>query len=318
MKHPLLLTLIVLSLVVSASAQVNHAELLKKIPEEFLPFIGADMPNQDGFVGRNRSGFKSIALQRGATLALAMAAVRGDRKRAEDCWRAVDVTFAHQKEAGDFGEPPTSVSFWLCELCRSLLVVQQSPLATNYQDRIADLLPKIRKAAGWLATQQTALIMADGKNTPNRLFFSAEAFSFAGILLKDEKLITFGKNFLARGMMFFRDADGVFLEKGGGDSSYQAVNLLRLQEIVIHFPDPRLEAAIRKGMNWELTRIAPDGTVSIEGNTRVHPGGEKFMGTEKQVNVGEITLALLYFHLRTDDADALAAAQRIRGHYIKQ
>ena len=131
-------------------------------------------------------------------------------------------------------------------------------------------------------------------------------------------IIAVGKDFLARGMKLFRDEDGVFLEHGGGDSSYQAVNLLRLQEIVIHFPDPRLEGKISKGIKWELTRIASDGTVTTEGNTRVHPGGEKFIGTEKQVNVGEITLALLYFHLRTGDTDALAAAQRIREHFTKQ
>ena len=86
---------------------------------------------------------------------------------------------------------------------------------------------------------------------------------------------------------------------------------------MLHFPDPKLEAAIRKGMKWELTRIGADGAVSTEGNTRVRPGGEKFMGAEKQVNVGEITLALLTFHLRTGDADALAAAQRMRDHYTK-
>ncbi|MEI8289427.1 MAG: hypothetical protein WCH99_08125 [Verrucomicrobiota bacterium] len=316
MKSLLLLPLILLPLVANAAETTNHAELLKKIPEEFITRIGGALPDKNGFIGHNRAGFKGSGFQRGATLTLAIAAARGDRKRAEDCWRAVEVTFARQKEAGHFGDPPTSVAFWLCELCRSLLVVQQSLLAKDYQERIAILLPKLRKSADWLATQQAALIKADG-DTPNRLLFSAEAFGFAGILLQDEKLVAAGKDFLNRSLKLYRDVDGVFLEHGGGDSSYQAVNLLRLQEIVIHFPDPKLEAAIRQGMKWELNRIAADGTVSTEGNTRVRPGGEKFMGTEKQVNVGEVTLALLYFHLRTGDAEALAAAQRIRAHYTK-
>lgn len=317
MKYLLLLMLSVLALVTRAAAQANHSELLNKIPAEFITRIGGAMPDQNGLVGHNRDGFKASAFQRGATLTLAIAAARGDRERADNCWRAVEATFAQQKAEGHFGDPPTSVAFWLCELCRSLLVVQQSPLAGDYQARIADLRPKIRKAADWLSEQQAALIKADG-DTPNRLFFSAEAFGLAGILLQDEKLMAVGKDFLARGMKLFREEDGVFLEHDGGDSSYQAVNLLRLQEIVIYFPDPKLEAAIRKGLKWELTRIAPDGTVSTAGNTRVHPGGEKFMGIEKQVNVGEITLAFLYFHIRTGDADALAAAQRIREHYTKQ
>ena len=316
MKHLLLLSLILLPLLASAAEPANHAELLKKIPDEFITRVGGALPDRHGFVAHNRDGFKGSAFQRGATLTLALAAARGDRKHAEDCWRAVEATFAQQQEAGHFGDPPTSVAFWLCELCRSLLVVQESPLAGDFQARIAQLLPKIRKAADWLTTQQAALVKADG-DTPNRLFFSAEAFGFAGILLQDEKLTAVGKDFLARGMKLFRDEDGVFLEHGGGDSSYQAVNLLRLQEIVIHFPDSKLEAAIHQGMKWELTRIAADGTVSTEGNTRVHPGGEKFMGAEKQVNVGEVLLALLYYHLRTGDADALTAAQRICGHYSR-
>jgi len=315
MKH-LLLPLIFLPLLACAAEPVNHTALLKKIPDEFITRVGGALPDRHGFVGHNRDGFKGSAFQRGATLTLALAAARGDRQHAEDSWRAVEATFAKQQEAGHFGDPPTSVAFWLCELCRSLLVVQESPLAGDFQARIAQLLPKVRKAADWLATQQASLVKADG-DTPNRLFFSAEAFGFAGILLQDEKLTAVGKDFLARGLKLYREQDGVFLEHGGGDSSYQAVNLLRLQEIAIHFPDSKLETAIRQGMKWELTRIAPDGTVSTEGNTRVHPGGEKFMGTEKQVNVGEILLALLYFHVRTGDADALTAAQRVREHYTR-
>ena len=158
MKNLLLLPLILLPLVANAAEPANHAELLKKIPDEFITRVGGALPDKNGFVGHNHSGFKGSAFQRGATLTLAIAAARGDQKRAEDCWRAVEATFAQQKEAGHFGDPPTSVAFWLCELCRSLLVVQQSPLAKDYQDRIANLLPKLRKSADWLATQQATLI----------------------------------------------------------------------------------------------------------------------------------------------------------------
>jgi hypothetical protein len=51
-------------------------------------------------------------------------------------------------------------------------------------------------------------------------------------LLGDDQLIALSREFLLRGMKLYRDEDGVFLEHGGGDSSYQAVCLLRLQEIV--------------------------------------------------------------------------------------
>lgn len=302
--------LVALVAVSSAVSAENHAALLMKMPRDLLDAAGGSYPDAEGLVGHNRGGFKASAFQRGATLKLAVVAAHGDAARAADCWRAIDVTFARQREEGHFGDPPSSVAFWLCELCRSLLVVQQSPLAGEYREKIAALLPKIQRAARWLATQQETLNREDG-HTPNRLFFNACAFGFAGMLLDDQELVGTGREFLARGMKLYRDEDGVFLERGGGDSSYQAVCLLRLQEWVTHFPDGRVAAAIDKGVKWELGKIGPDGSISTEDNTRVRPGGEKFMGNEKAVNVGEVCLALLYYHARTGDAAALDAARRI-------
>jgi hypothetical protein len=288
----------------------THAELLRRMPPEITGRLGA-LPDANGLVGHNREGFTAAALQRGATVKLAFAAARGDEKLAEDCWRAVEVAFAHQSPEGNFGDPATSVAFWLCELGRTLLVLQQSPLAARFHDRIAALTPKIALAAHWLAAERARLQRGD-RHAPNRLFFDAAAFLFSGQLTGDPGLLQTGHEFIDQGMALYRPADGVFLEHDGADSSYQAVNLLRLQEIVLHFPEPRLEAAIAKGMEWEIARIGPDGTVSTEGNTRVYPGGEKFLGTEKQVNVGEIALALLYYHERTGDPAAAGALERLR------
>lgn len=291
----------------------THAELLRRMPASITARFGA-LPDAEGLVGHNRGGFKAAALQRGATVTLAFAAARGDEKLADHCWRAVEVAFAHQTQEGHFGDPPESVAFWLCELTRSLLVIQRSPLAAHFHDRLESLKPKIARAARWLVGQRDRLERQD-RTAPNRLFFDAAAFRFSGLLLGDPSLDAIGRDFLAQGMKLYRAEDGVFLEHGGGDSSYQAVNLLRLQELVLHFPDPQIEAAIAKGVQWEISRVAPDGEVSTAENTRVRPGGEKFMGQEKQVNFGEIALALLYFHQRTGDAAALAAAERVQKHY---
>jgi hypothetical protein len=299
------------------SARLDHAELLRKMPATLLDKAGGAYPDANGMVGHNREGFKASAFQRGATLKLAIAAARGDERRAEDCWRAVEAVFARQTHEGHFNDPPSSVAFWLCELNRALLVVQQGVLADAFKGRIEALLPKIRLAVDWLAGQRESLFKVDG-NTPNRLFFDAEAFAFSGLLLHDEKLVALGKEFLARGMKLYRDEDGVFLELGGGDSSYQAVCLLRLQEIVIHFPDRQVEEAIRKGIQWELGKVEKNGTISSQGNTRVRPGGETFLGHEKQINVGEVLLALLYYHVRTGDREALQTAERVLAHYSQR
>jgi hypothetical protein len=287
----------------------NQAELLRKIPPALLRYYGA-VPDSNGMIGYNRDGFKAAAFQRGGTVRLAIAAASGDEKLADACWKAIDVAFEHQTAEGNFGDPATSVAFWLCELCRTLLVVRDSPVAGHFAERIAGLAPKIALAAKWLEQQKSVLQREDGK-TPNRLFFDAEAFGFAGLLLNDTALQTLSREFLNQGMKLYRAEDGVFLEHGGGDSSYQAVCLLRLQEIVLRFPDAAVEEAIRKGAQWEIGRIGPDGAVRTEGNTRVKAGGEKFMGHEKQPNIGEISAALLYYQGRTGDKEALAAVERL-------
>ena len=290
---------------VASEPGTSQAQFLGRMPESLLAFCGGAVPDDKGLVGANRSGFTWSANQRGATLRLAVAAARGDERLADACWRAVDVTFQHQAAEGNFGDPAESCAFWLCELGRTLLVIQESPLSEHCKERISELKPKLARAAQWLVTQR------EDASTPNRLFFDAEAFGFSGILLGDQSLQALGRELLDLGLKLYRDSDGVFLEHGGHDSSYQAVCLLRLQEILLHMPDERLAPAIQKGVQWELSRIGADGSVSFEGNTRVHPGGETHLGRQKVVDLLTINLALLYYHERTGDPEALAAVERV-------
>ena len=120
-----------------------------------------------------------------------------------------------------------------------------------------------------------------------------------------------GRRFVDLAMTHYRPSDGVFLEKGGPDSSYQAVAALKLQVWVLHFPDEKLEAAIDRAVRWEMGRVGPDGQVDVTGNTRTGLGQEQWMGHEKGVNLSEITLCLLYYYARTGDQQSLAAARRI-------
>ncbi len=112
-------------------------------------------------------------------------------------------------------------------------------------------------------------------------------------------------------MTQYRSSDGVFLEKGGWDSSYQAVAALKLQIWTLYFPDKKLEAAIDRAVRWELSRIGPEGEINVTGNTRTGLGQEQWMGHPKGVDLSEITLCLLYGYARTGDKNALAAARRI-------
>ena len=112
-------------------------------------------------------------------------------------------------------------------------------------------------------------------------------------------------------MAKYRETDGVFLEKGGPDSSYQAVAALKLLVWTLYFPDKKLETAVDRAVRWELRRVGLDGRIDVTGNTRTGLGQEQWMGHPKGVDLSEITLCLLYHYARTGGKDALAAARRI-------
>ncbi len=109
-----------------------------------------------------------------------------------------------------------------------------------------------------------------------------------------------------------RDADGVFIERGGRDSSYNAVSLLMGQVLLMYLPDPALEEAMVKTMAWERTRIHDTGEVEVDGNTRTVVGLESgISGKPKDVNYSEVAQALCYYGMLHDDADAVELAKKV-------
>ena len=133
----------------------------------------------------------------------------------------------------------------------------------------------------------------------------------SGVLAGDEELKGLGRRFVDLAMAQFRPGDGVFLEKGGHNSSYQAVSALNLQVWLLYFPDKRLKDAARCAIRWELGRVGPDGRIDAAGNTRTGLGQEQWMGHSKGVNLSAITLCLLYDFARTGNGRSLEAARRI-------
>jgi hypothetical protein len=301
---------------VSLSAQ--QLVVLKKIPPELLEYTGGGWPDENGLVGHNRDGFRSPELQRGAMQLMLRSVVAGERKGLEAGWRAIDATFEHQTELGHFardGGPvggPSAVAFWLCDLDQAVLVLRESEYADEYKERIDKLLPKIQKAARWLAQEKyRERLKREDAETPNRLLFDGLAYGFSGLLADDKELQSYGREFVDLAMKQYRESDGVFLEKGGHDSSYQAVAALKLLVWTTYFPDEKLEAAARKAVRWEIGRVKPDGEVEVAGNTRTGLKQEKWMGNYKEVNLSEVTFCLLYEFARSGDRDVLAAAKRI-------
>jgi hypothetical protein len=317
LTYPTFLALLALFLF-SSPLPAQQLSILKKIPTELLAYTGGGWPDENGLVGHNRDGFHSPELQRGAMQLMLRSIAAGERKGIEAGWKAIDATFERQTELGHFardGGPvggPSAVAFWLCDLDQAVLVLRESEYAAEYKDRIDRLLPKIHKAAAWLAQEKyRARLKREDAETPNRLLFDALAYGLSGLLDDDKELQSLGREFVDEAMKQYRESDGVFLEKGGHDSSYQAVVALKLLVWTTYFPEEKLEAAARKAVCWEIGRVKPDGEVEVAGNTRTGLKQEKWMGNFKEVNLSEVTFCLLYEHARYGDEEAFSAAKRI-------
>jgi hypothetical protein len=318
--HPWLIGLLISGLVFTFCPCVfgQDLALLRKMPPDLLRYTGGARPDTEGMVGYNRGGFKSPEFQRGAMHYLLRAVVRGDQRAIDDAWRAIDATFEKQTAEGKFGRDgaphggPSAVAFWLADLSQAMLILRESDLAPKYRQRIDRLTPKIHQAARWLAQPryQNYLKRVDAQSA-NRLLFDALAYGLSGLLTNDGQLKDMGRRFLDLAMSGYRDSDGVFLENGGHDSSYQAVAALKLQVWVTYFPDKKREDAVDRAIAWLRGRVAGDGQIDVAGNTRTGLGQEQWMGHDKGVNLSEVTLCLLYHYARTGNSQSLAAARRI-------
>ncbi len=300
--------------VAQASASSRHLDVLGAIPCDALRMASGSPPDEEGLVGHNRGGYRSPTFQRGAARLLILGVVCGNRQYIDDAFRAIDVVFEHQGKPGHFGgdKSPSGVAFWLCELNQALLVLNESTFGAAYQTRVQELVPKIHLAATWLAmpVNQDQLKKVD-RRAPNRLFFDALAYGTSSLLCDDATLVHLGRSFVDSALLLYRDEDGVFLENGGHDSSYQAVSAWLLQVWVLHFPDPALDDIADKAAKWVVSRIQSDGSVDVTGNTRTGLGQETWQGSDKDVNYPEVLRCLLYYVARRGDPKAEAAAKRL-------
>lgn len=325
---------IILLAIVASTAFANNApskpiteyELLRKIPKERLRIlIGDNKPDENGFIGTNRRAgyWIEAGTQRGTCRVVVYGVVTGDLAAADEAWRGIETTFAHQLEDGRFeandrpngksakplGAAVETAFFFMQELGRAILVIRQSPHEKHFHDRIVALEPKMRKAMAFVLAGYDTII-ANSSHAVNRIFIAAKAFGLCGLVLKDDQLIAASRKLVAHGLTR-RDKDGIFSENGGRDSSYNAVSVLFGQTLALHLPIPEFEAALPKVVAWQVSRIRENGEVDVTGNTRTGVGKEpSYFGEPKTVNYGEVVQALTMYGLLRNDKAALAAADR--------
>ena len=167
----------------------------------------------------------------------------------------------------------------------------------------------MRRACAFIQKGYDGIILKAG-HTANRVLIAAKAFGLCGVILHDKELKKSSRKLVAAALAR-RDADGVFIENRGRDSSYNAVSILMAQVLAIYLPDPEIDTALARAMAWQRTRIKPTGEVEVVGNTRTGVGKETFMGRPKNVNVPEVALAFIYFGMVHNDAEALTLAEKV-------
>lgn len=305
---------------------LREYDVLREFAARFAELSRHDLPDANGLTGTNRKhgSWLEAGPQRGSCRAVIAAVVTDDLARADLAWRGIEVAFSHQRADGGFEanlrpngksarEGAAAVEtafFFLQELGRALLVIQQSPHEAHFRARIEALRPKVRKACDFISAGYDDII-ATTSHAANRIIIAAKAFGTCGIFLGDERLVGQARGLIAHALTL-RDDAGVFLEKGGRDSSYNVVSILFGQVLALHVPLPEFEAALPAAIEWQLGRVLPSGEVDVRGNTRTGVGKEvSYHGEPKNVNYTEVVLALTYYGTVRRDARALDAARRV-------
>ncbi len=290
----------------------SEYELLQKLPKDVVKKLRGGNPNADGLVNHNADkGYLGAEFQRGTMDTLIAGAVLGRKDWIEEGFRVVDVTFAHQDAQGGFGDnAPTGGAFWITALARAFLVLQASPSWEEYRPRVEPYYSKIEKALDFLSKNIDSLVKHDHR-TPNRLFIDADAFFLSSKAIHKEIHLVDAKYLQNLGLQLFDQNQGIFLENKGGDTSYQAVNLLMLIYYDLYYPSPEMEAVIKKGEAWELSKLKSNGSLDVSTNTRTGKGQEIYFGKPKDVNYREVMQMFDYYGVIFNDPRALNAARLI-------
>ena len=327
------LGLLLLSLTARAEtgrAPQREYDVLRKFPPGR---IVVESPDPQGLTGTNRLHGRWIEAgpQRGSCRSVIYAVVQGDLTAADDAWRGIEAAFAHQlpdgrfhandrpngKSARPYGPAVETAFFFLQELGRAILVIRQSPHEAHFAERIDALLPRIRLSCDFIEGGFDQII-ATTSHAANRIIIAAKAFGLCGLVLNDEQLVERSRQLMAHALTL-RDEEGVFIENGGRDSSYNVVSILFGQVLALHLPLPEFEAALPAAIKWQISRVLESGEVDVRGNTRTGVGREvSYGGAPKNVNYPEVYQALTLYGLVHDDPAALAAADRVFAYHQRR
>lgn len=318
--------------------RLNFHYLVRDLPNDVVINL-AKAPTAEGALGRNRSGYFHVRFQMDMVSLTTYAVKFQSEEALEQFVRAVEYSFRYQLDAGDFElivpvslqslAPPTAgdlcsgVAFFASALGSSLVLLQQSSWYAGLKsgplhNRIMMLREPIRKMLSYLEANKQLLQDYD-QQAPNRLLFDAVAFYSLGVYLNDALAQTTARDFINRALQK-QDGSGYFIEGDGFDSSYNGVALKLGLTLLGIAPatDPvysKLQQSLSCCAQWQASRVLNSGEISAEGNTRVYPGGESFLGDEKSIAWVDTLLSFYYVKSLSQQSVYLDLANRIRSYY---
>lgn len=324
---------------------LKYNDLISDMSHEVISAL-VEIPDANGALGRNKDGYFHVRFQLGMTYLSDYAVKFQSEEAVSEYLKNLNYSFSYQRPEGGFElippdyllqEPNYAVpseadltsgtAFFAYGLGLSLHTLNQSqwylnePSLGSIKNDIEALNPNIESMLTYLKQNRDLLNTVDEK-APNRLLFNAIAFYSLGEHLNDQEARNIGIDFANRALSQRNQSQGYFIEAGGWDSSYNGVAIKLGFELFTIIDNSttfalknELEKAVSCATHWQSSRTLADGEISTEGNTRVFPGGEDFLGNEKGVDVVKTVKAFLYMNTLSDDNQYKILAQKIIDYY---
>ncbi len=237
--------------------------------------------------------------------------------------KAIQYSFEKMIDNGSFKNSSIAgASRFLLAFAKSYYEIEKSGYKEKYINKLNSYIPKLKKAVYYVFNSpQWKIEKSRILDYDNQVIGIGLTFKLLGTILKDQKIIKYGNELFYQGLKK-QTQEGVLPEKGGYDSSYQAVSLQFIEFYYLYLANDKekksLFQTLEKGWKWELTRIEDSGEIKVTGNTRTGLEQEKWHGKFKGVNYPEVALSLIYWSYISDNKELRELAKKIFEYGVKK
>jgi hypothetical protein len=294
---------------------------------EYRRVVSQFIPDEGGLSGSNKGSGRLVSarFQMGTGLLARFGLERGESALAGAGLRGIEAGLSSVDASGVVvsevppDAPPGSMllpqdiasaaAFFLGDACQGLLALERAPGSWALEARVTAARPVVARALAWLETQEDVLRAGDAR-APNRLLFDARAFSRCGAFVGTPRLET-ARRFIDLATALQR-SDGVFVEGGGADTSYQGVAIAIGADLLAGEPAhcEALRFPVLRGALWLGARVDSMGRLDSSGNTRTCGGGETFLGRAKDVDLSHAVRGFAAAATGSEDEVLLDVARR--------